>query len=222
MTDMDEFFRSHVPTIRYDIPEAEREAVREIEGWLWMLDNFVSDFYAALELFDYAETHCKSGFENIPANPPPTPSMRLNVSTKWQFIAARDGAMTIHHFKKTMETTRGSLRIVPSLLEQVDTEKLKLASKLFDSYFPRAKKVRNLVAHAAETTIEPFGPNNTNERKPSVLILHSLAGRRYTTDYKGETFTYELSEANLGKLNSVKLKIFEGFDLVNIHIRKPD
>jgi hypothetical protein len=139
---------------------------------------------------------------------------------KWQFIAARDGAMAIYHFKKTMETIRGSVGVTPSLLEQVDTEKHKLASKFLDSYFPRLEKQRYLVAHSAETKIEPFAPNTTNERRPNVLILHSLAGRRYTSDYRGETFAYELSEASMVKLNNVKLRIFEGFDLVNIHIRK--
>lgn len=221
MASLDEHFRSLVPTIHYNMPEAERETVHEIGIWLYMLDSFVADFYAAIELFDYSEIHLKPGFENIPATPPPSPSMRPNFPMKWEFIAARDGAMTIYHFKKTMKAIRGSVGAAPSLLEQVDTEKLKLASNLLDSYFPRADKLRDLVAHAAETTIKPFAPNTTNEQRPNVLVLHSLAGRRYTSDYRGETFSYELSEASMGKLNSVKLRIFEGFDLVNIHIRKP-
>jgi len=220
MANLDEFFRSHVPTINYDIPEAELDAVREIGHWLWMLDNFVTDFYAALELFDYTETHYKTGFENVPANPPPSLGVVFNVPMKWQFIAARDGAMTIFHFQKTMEAIRGSSTFAPSLYKQLDTEKLKLAKKLFDSYFPRATKMRNIVGHAAENTMQPL--ERDGSKLQGVTVLHSLAGRRYITDYDGETFTYELSEANLRKLNTVKLRIFEGFDLVNVHIPKTD
>ena len=220
MASLDEHFRSLVPSIHYDIPKAEREAVREIGSWLDLLDWYVTDFYAALELFDYAETHLKSGFENIPVNPPPSTSMRPNFPMKWEFIAARDGAMTIRHFQKTMQAIRRSSNYAPSLYKQVDTDKLKLAERLFDSSFPQARRIRNIVGHAAETTMQPLERGDSKQQ--NVLVTHSLAGRRYTTDHQGETFTYELSEPNLGKLNNVKLRIFESFDLVNIHIRKTD
>lgn len=223
MVSIEEWQRHKVPWISYDIPHDERSAVYEVSSWLSMLDDTVCNFWAALELFDYAEGHRKSGFPSLPTNTPPDPAIQLHrIRMRWQFMAARDAAMTIFHFKKTMEKIRGSVGAIPSLLEQLDIEKLKIASKLLDSYFPNSKKMRNLVAHLAETTINPLDPQKTDDSDPNILVLHSLAGRRYTSDYRGETFSYELSHESLTKLNRVKLKIFEGFNLVNVNIRKSD
>ena len=193
MASMDEFFRKGVPIIGYDIPPDEREAVSNIQGLLYQLEHHVENFRAALALFDFSINDEKTKMQ-------------------WPFLAARDGAMTIFNFKTTLDEIRASLGSAPSLKQQIDINPLRLAYKLFESLFPVSRPMRIAVAHA---TLKDKPP------RPGVTILHSLAGRRYTTDFNRKRLFYDLSTESLEKLELVKLRFFRGFDDVNILVRKP-
>lgn len=229
MTDLDEYFRGIVPIIHYEIPESEREAVSIIQSWLFMLDGFVVDFYAALEIFDFANMRFKAGIDGLtlnkksnidglPINKPPNLVIPPNIFSRWNFIAARSGAMTLREFQITMATIKGGAVLAPSLYEQVDIKKIRITEKLFNSRFPRTRVLRNQAGHVASSTIRQI--NSHRERGRGPLFLHNLVGRRYETTYEGEILSYELSVENLNKLNDVKLRIFECFDLVDILMPK--
>ena len=198
MTDIDDLFRNHVPWIGYDIPPDERKAVRAIESLLHQLESYEEDFRAALELYDL----CESDPNNTPF--------------RWPFIATRDAAMTIYHFKMTMQETRESFQYAPSLRDRVDHVAMRLANNLFDSYFPRAERLRHAIAHAAETNADAIRDGT------GVVILHSRQGRRYITDYEGERLSYELSQDNLDRLHDIKMRVFACFNQVNAYLHRPE
>ena len=196
MTDIDEFFRSRVPHIGYEIPQNESRAVWAVGNLLYKLDSQVKDFSAALELYDLCEAD------------------RQNTPFSWPFFAAREGAMTILHFQETMRIiSEQSLRLAPSLQAKVDHSILRQAKSLFRSFFPQARSIRDAVAHPEIT-----GPAPAESR--GIMIAHSLAGRRYVTDFMGKRLSYELSAKSLENLTTVKKRFFSGFDTVNALIRK--
>jgi hypothetical protein len=81
-------------------PNEEREANRHLEFLLIKLDDYAQDFQAAIAMFELAERQLVDRLQT---------SYPWQMRMRWQFIAARDGAMTIFHFGMIMEAIRSSV-----------------------------------------------------------------------------------------------------------------
>lgn len=216
MTDVSAITHDGVPTINYDIPPNERDAVEATQQLLELLEAFVIDFYSALELYDFSQKRLIAYLTD-----PKREKYEHIILNRWSLMAARDGAMTIIHFKKTMAMIRNSLRDAPTLFAQVDNNSLRLAKRLIRANFPQSELMRNVVAHLAETVTDPSSEASIKPWKANVVVIHTLVGRRYTTEYRKKVVSYELSSKSLTILNTAKVRIFSGFDRVNTSIRTP-
>ncbi len=124
------------------LPKAERDAASHLFGLFSSLMSYGDDFRSALALFD----HCQSEIAKAKSTGvrPSVPLM------EWQFIAARDGAMSVFHFGKIFEAVNSCLGRCPTLLGMVNRPILKSARKLLRETFPNVETVRHAVAHSAE------------------------------------------------------------------------
>jgi hypothetical protein len=198
------------------LPEAERSVARIIEANLMRMNDYVKNFHAAIDLFESCAQQIKSCIDAKKYD-------TLDKWTSWQFIAARDGAMTIYHFGKAMSGTKSSLRLSPTLKSSVNSAKLKSAGRLFTDYFPEQESVRNAVAHSGElaNTTESLTTNAFDGSYKSdfldianasdFMIQDSLQGRLFTTSYRGKIITYEIGYLNLIRLNGVKEDFYSAF-----------
>lgn len=186
-------------------PETEREHVRHIEGQLFGITRFVRDFEAAVSLFNFS-----SMFPH-------------EITGNWQFVAARDGAMSIYHFAKTIEGVRAAFGDCPTYRSAVDHRKLRAATKDIEVSFPGFEKLRHALAHNAElrrshehaaqnATKGPFDNFGIKiEGEGSVTIGNGLNGNKFFTSIDGIMASYEISRDSLASLQRIHATFESGF-----------
>jgi hypothetical protein len=141
------------------LPEAERAAASILRSNLTMLEFGVHQFECNIRLIAFAEEHFRRNkavmmFENPEAPPDPRPYQEIkdtvNIMLNWPYVAARDAALTIHHFALTRNAISAIAQKTKSISKFYDRQILKSAGKLFRERFPDAEMVRDAVAHSGE------------------------------------------------------------------------
>jgi hypothetical protein len=125
------------------LPKEERSAVFVLESALGSMHHFCSAFSDALNLFRF----CKKNFVRQEASGNLLTAEALG---KWQFVAARDGAMSIFHFGEALAGARTTLQQCPSIEREVDKTRTRNAGRYLEKYFPTRLAMRNSVGHAAQ------------------------------------------------------------------------
>ncbi|MDX0478743.1 hypothetical protein GOC75_12265 [Sinorhizobium medicae] len=183
-------------------PESERIYISHIEGELMSLGRYVGDFGSAVSLFNFCN------------------QFGLDVTSRWQFVAARDGAMSIYHVAKAIEGIRACFRDCPTYKEAVDHSKLREAAKELHVTFPGYDQLRHAIAHNAELrrNVEHASKNATQgpfedfgvaiDAGSSVSIGNGLNGNKFFTSIEGVMASYEISYGSLRALSKI-LDIFE-------------
>ena len=151
-------------------PEEERSAVSHLGGRLSELAKYVSEFRAALSLFDLCQAQIEplAKAHDAVAVPTlekllakidigPTPELlarrhlisQMSPWQEYQRIALRDAAMTIFHFGMVLDSISGNG--CPIYFASVKSKEIKLQKNLFkNSRFPNWENMRMAVAHAGE------------------------------------------------------------------------
>jgi hypothetical protein len=213
------------PSIRPDsLPKSERKSAWLIEQAVDDLNNFVKEFRSALALFDFCTGQQQAIEQRRKANASrPNDPQFAEYFGGWRFVAARDGAMSIYHFGKTLEGIRANLGSCPAVRPWVDSSALRLAAKRFDNYFPQFVAMRHAVAHAGELTRGEknfdkhsftgnyTGPGIEVVDSAHMSIRNSLFGRTYTATFDGQVATYEISGTTLSHLGDIKEEIVSVF-----------
>ncbi|MEH2569628.1 hypothetical protein [Bradyrhizobium sp. AZCC 2289] len=199
------------------LPLSERRVGNEIQQSLHALSSYASDFGAALRLFDESfNEYARATITNT-----------TNDGLARMYIAARDGAVTIWNFAKTLEgISRRVFKDCPTLARHVDRTQLRSANKLLRQLFPDYAPIRHSVAHAEELrenaaehkvdgivgevfpTLEshPLGALHTE-----ILVRNSLQGRTFRNTFEGQLRAYEISSDSLGGLNKIKEATYAAF-----------
>jgi hypothetical protein len=197
------------PTIPVSVvPKEETYAATELNNFLYNLHSFTDDFRGDLAIFDFAGIQIQEAKKYLSTNP-----WNFHLASqhymKWSKTAARDGAMTIYHFKKTMDQLRASLRLCPTINAAVNLKMLGSAGKLFARYFPRSESIRNAVGHAAEIEHDPVV---IGRRHPSGgVFINSINGRNFDTTINNMALSYEISQSTVDKLSEVKSLVYSSF-----------
>lgn len=199
----------------FSLPKEEQDAAFVLNGNFSILTSSVSDFSAALQLFDLSTR--KVEILSDPSDP------HRSVYRAWRFMAARDGAMTIYHMMKVIDGIKALLRFAPTIRNRVDRIKMRTATRLLDSYFRDFNKIRNVVAHLSELsqTLEAFQKNafsgsalqyslNINNIK-NFMIQNSLSDRKYIITINGEILSYEISGVTLSKIREAVVMFCAAF-----------
>jgi hypothetical protein len=199
------------------LPQGERSAGNEIQQSLRDLSSYASDFGAALRLFN--ESSNEDALAII--------TNTTNDGRARMQIAARDGAMTIWNFAKSLDGITGRVFAkCPMLSQHVDHRQLRSVRKLLRQTFPDFVSIRHSVAHAAElredaekhkieeTVGEIFPtlhPHALGTVRTKVLIRNSLQGRSFRNTFDGRLCTYEVSTDTLASLNRIKEAAYAAF-----------
>jgi hypothetical protein len=190
--------RAYSPDIfRDDMPKAAGTAVAHIEGRLRDVAGYVADFAEALDLFDF-----------VPPEKHP-----------WKLIAAKDGALCIYHFFRTLRAIDANLRQgCPELLALLPNSCFKRAAELRRAHFKNYEQVRDGVGHVADlvATRQDFQRNSFT---PGVLALPSVKGRTFSMSVKGEMVSYDISGQTLAVLIQIQDAIFDGFEEASKKLR---
>lgn len=187
-----------------DFPAEEQDAVWHIVGLLSNLELLIRQFRAAVSLFDRSRAEW-----NTPSRP--------EDAYQYQFMAARDGAITIYHFAHTIQGIRDSQRKTPVFRGLVDDEAIRIAAKKLASFFPRIEDVRHAVAHSAELIATPekrdrnWGLENSIVLGGQVIVVECLQDRTFITTMEGERVSYDLSVLTSERLVGIKREIFAAF-----------
>jgi hypothetical protein len=207
-------------------PEEERAKVRHIGYSLAWLSGRHNQFAAALSLFEFAEQRqeAMAGEEAAQRQHPRygdwwAEALRL---ANWQFVAARDGAMSIYHFARTMQGIRASLNGCPTFKGKVDHEKLRSVSKSFRQTFPSFEGIRHGIAHSAELveSIDRFERNAFTGAAPEwmfqqayerLMLTGALYGHNFTLTWEGRLLSYEIHVRTLENLRRLVAEFFSGF-----------
>jgi hypothetical protein len=174
------------------------EGVRYLERSLGYLNNYVANFSETLSLFDFCQTQVDAFVGDKIRNP------EFSRIRAWQRIAARDGAMTVFHFGKTLEGINASRRDLPTAFKMVNRNKQGAAIKLLRDQFPHWERLRHAVAHAGELWKDlPSFQETAGDRK-TATFRNFLSGRKLTFSFQGKAVSYELNQASLDSLVSAK------------------
>lgn len=206
------------------LPPTERHSVLHLERAMRDLYSHAHDFAACVRLFDHALEGIRlyreerSKLYEKAMNASSTREMfalleRRNNSddgeTEWLFIAARDAAMQIHHIGEAMKLIKGTfLRECPTLRSRVDGRHFRRALKLFDSYFPNQKAIRDTVGHLGErdsrehmVTAADMQPLMTGTGR--VSVTGALIDRTYTYTIGAKVMSFDVSAETLQKIDRV-------------------
>lgn len=224
------------PSIRAEwLPWAEREAASHIEFQLKLSANYLRDFEAALNLFDYAARRVRDLEKRRDALKARMDAaflmdkvslakrQRINRERQrtgrelmrfgsWQVIAARDGAMTIYHFFMNLNGINEQLRLeCPELLSVIPQHRFKTISRLRKKYFKEFEKLRHAIGHRGElqSSLKEFIRNSLD----GFLFLPSLLeGRTFSMTIEGRAVSYDISDETLSRLREIQADLFAAFN----------
>jgi hypothetical protein len=211
--------RRKAPILWDNLPEAQRQGLRLLGHALDNLEYYANCFEAALKLYDYCAESTRGVMRPRAAN-----SYR-----EWQFIAARDGALSIDHFFEAMSALGQSLRECRTYHDAIDQSVLREAKKKFLHEFKDYLRVRHSVTHAAEKTANSqkhsvhgytgvWSTGRSKHRVKGFVVIDSLVRRKYSNTWNGRIVSYRLSKRTFGKLCTVRDMIFDAVDAASNHV----
>jgi hypothetical protein len=171
-----------IPQIYPNVPLAEEaDDLSLLNGSLEAIDSYATNFRNAVHLFEYCLLQASVLADG-----------HLSAFVNWQRIAARDGVMSIWHYRQSMlaaNTIANTSAYVGPLLNKAE---LREAHSKFERYFPEFDATRNAVAHAGEMakSKEAFDRNAFKGDYESALIsLKASKGMVISDLLQGKTFT---------------------------------
>jgi hypothetical protein len=221
------------------VPEVERGDTWQLVLAVTGLERFVQDFRAAVDLFNFSalEMHRARSERDLARAASGSAVDGLNLwkenSTRfgaWQHISARDGALQIYHMGIVMEKIKGQLNNVPTIRPLVDSSQLRTTVRLFQSYFPKYRLIRDAVAHSnielapSAGTFRCQAPDVIDipslAKGRGIFITNALYGNRYIITKDKMVASYEISDASYAKLESVRARFIAGFDNARAEVVK--
>jgi len=203
------------------LPSQEAEGAGLIETNLMSLESYVRDLQSALYLFDFTAINQNAARQVMQGNA--HAANFLEQSNGWQFLAARDGAMTIYHFATTLSGINETVAELSEFKTLMNREKMKSANKMLSEKFPNFGEVRHAVAHVADKVKNPrkFKTHSFSgsidsraikaENVSGLTISNMLVDRQFTNTWNGKLLTYELSQTTIDHLNCVRKEVWEAF-----------
>jgi hypothetical protein len=132
--------RDDTPHINmHGAPPDQQGEIRLLNDALRDMHTYTRDFNSAVDLFENAQ-RLSSGTSH-------QDSSRV---IEWQFIAARDGVMSIFHFRNEMLAANNLANTLQHVVPQLNRRFLGEAHSLFTKLFPDFLAIRHAVAHAGE------------------------------------------------------------------------
>jgi hypothetical protein len=204
-----------IPELHFrNVPEKQHHALLLIGHNLDMLEYHLNSFEAALKLFEYSARQIRTQERRS----------RVLPFRRWQFMAARDGAMSIYHFAWAFQGLADSLRECDYVLTRLDPQVLKNCRRQISKGFPNFERVRHAVGHASEKARNPnkhllhgfsgsYRKNGLDLRRvKNYVITDHLYRRTYANTWDGKIESYKLNSVSLKNLSAIRNIIFDALD----------
>lgn len=209
--------RHTVPSLYYgNVPESQMLALNLVGHSLDNLEYFSANFSAALKLFDFCKKQRASRLK-------PPQHYR-----SWQFVAARDGAISMHNFSDAIAALKEAASACQYIADRLDVTSIKALQDKFNRTFPNSKRVRHSVGHAGEKTKgldqhKKHGFKGSYNRgglkiaaAHGAIVIDHLHGRTFSNSWHGQIETYRISKKTLSQLQALKYEIYDLFDEMNL------
>lgn len=220
------------------VPSAERNATLRLQRSLQSMNIYSDSFRAALRLFDFAgeqlSVHFSASLPNI-LSAVTDPPLGLDTAaqealrevldkqqlyTSWRNIACRDGAMSLYHFRKTMQFIRGN-RDCTLMRSLVDAAYTRRAERNFDLVFPDIEGMRHAISHQGElwkgiagylkNTILNGYKSGSVEIEGECGLSSMCNGAQFSMTFEGRLVSFSMNEASLTRLIEIQNEFFSGF-----------
>jgi hypothetical protein len=219
------------------VSKPEEDDASQLVSALHGLEQFAQAFRAAVELFNFSSLQIRrsrdewnEALSTSGVDPYPLWKQRSTTFVRWQNMAARDGALQIYHMGAVMESIKGQLKNVPTILPFVDSQKLRNVSRLFRSYFPNYKLIRDAVGHShyeIAPNAKGFQSHAPDEidipglaKGQGIFVTDCLYGNKYIVTKDKKVASYEISQPTYAKLESVRAHFIAGFDKARAEVVK--
>ncbi len=200
------------------IPQDERHCVYNCRTNMFLMQSFWKDFHNALFLRKFARNHAAMW------KPSPVKTME-DMFISWEFIAARDGAMSIYHFFNAMDAVNTWAHKSKSIADNLDRDALKNAFKIKKQHFPRFEAMRHAVSHAGELQknqkrIDDNFYSGSYDGSIKIVadpgtgngaIYNSLFGDNYVSMINNEIIEYKINDETLDILSTIAKIYFGAF-----------
>lgn len=210
--------RHEVPWVLTDrsASREKHEAAWHVRNQLEQLVRFSTAFHTAVSVFDFGRGNMQA------ARMRDGSGARVDHALSWMRLAARDGALTIFHYQKSLDGLKASVADCRDFLA-VDHTALRAQSRTFRVRFPDFDTVRHAVAHSGEVLKTPKTRDQHVFRGPldhsaffisagsSFMMTETLNGRRFSNTYDGKLASYEVSWDNWRALNEITCETLELF-----------
>lgn len=209
------------PALYYGSLPASQDHAHQLVGHaLDIMNHYVDCFESALELHDYGQEKYLT-----------TKGRKSQIFRHWQFIAARDGALSVYHFYWALSGLVTALNQCAYLSDRLDLKQIREVRKQFDAWFPNAKEVRDAVGHAADKTKDSQEhkrhgftgvckiPGLNAGRVTNYVITDHLYRRSFCNTWKGKIECYKINGQNMERLALTRNAIFDLFDEMNRKFR---
>jgi hypothetical protein len=193
------------------LSESEKLIVRCLEFNRTNLRTFCDDFQLSANLFELLER----------GGGPPSVGVFGGVFPKYRIIAARDGALNLFHFGKSLDAIRVLAPHCPVSVFSINTERLSTAVDAFDAQFPNVDNIRHAIAHAGELSDSPSKLRSNIMRKikvwhggsagPGGVFRHGVYERTFSIGKSGKVFTLAIDGSTTRKLNDIILLVDGAF-----------
>lgn len=208
----------------------EQRGASIIRNCLVGMASYVQHLEDAVALYDSCratetklqrEHQAEGALEGVPSPQYWARHRKIMQVSRWHILAARDGAMSVYHFAKSMDGAT-NFRSCRPLISLVDREGLRDARKYFSASFPSLVGIRHAVSHAAEMTdsVESFAEHALKEgyegyghkfESGGSLVMNSLYNRTFLTMFEGRVLTYDLTQETLAKLIDITRRVYGTF-----------
>jgi hypothetical protein len=200
------------------LPPEERDAYLCVSINGAALHRFISDFQLSVTLFEMLSQAQAAQPEGLSAF----------TFSRLRTIPAKDGALNVYHFGMSLSGTRNNIGRCRSILKHIDVQLLRVAARLFDSYFPNYELIRHAIAHTGELfdTPEKLRASMLKERTtahgvtfgPGAIPSQAVSGSVYSIGIDGEMFSISIDSTSTEKLIAVNSRVDGAFKALYAHI----
>jgi hypothetical protein len=207
------------------LPIKEQVSAAAINSNLFSLRGCVSDFKAAVHLFDTAISNriarSVSNEQSWRDGTAEKNNQHNSLMMAWTRIAAKSGSLSIYEFHRLEQAIDKLVKRCPTLESMIDKDARRHGSRLFDENFPDFANVRLFAAHGREMTDNPekFAKHSISAHNSGRISIDAqntsiqdvLVGRTYTNTSNGKVVSYDISMETLTKLQEVLERRFATF-----------
>lgn len=163
------------------------------------LAELVRQFGYAVDLLEHS---AKQRHYSLPDTP----------ATHWANMAGMHAALTIYHFRASLNAVVERLGQCRSLIQNVDTKALEAVRERFREQFPYAKHIRDAVGHSADRMFKPENVDEHGFGDRKVIVSGQIFKGDFIISHKNHVLQLPMDPQTREILRDLKLRVYSAFE----------